>query len=384
MKLLQKALLAAALLMVTGANPQAQESDHDRRAHARERWKAMTPSEQAIYYERFKQLRGLPPEERQALEDRAAELERRKLELFEELSLESKRRLAALPQERRELILREYFDECERVRGLRLRFQMPAEFLERLESVPPRERRVLMREFHREMKERAGERMLGTMRREMELSPEKLNELSKLPENDRRRAMLELKRQSIRDRIQLQGLPPGVSTDEWKELDALPFDEFFMRWGHRREGRMGEERRPGIRRPEGPPGIRDGGGPRGPGGQGPERKGDRHDRFGPSKGPGMRGKLIDDLFRLAHPDLDDLLDNADVPPEQRRGAVSDLVRARCLKYLDASPVLQPEELKRLRMLPAHDFVREIRSLLGAARGGRWSRSESDRSPRPHR
>jgi len=381
MRLLQKALMAAALLLMVGASLQAQESDSDRRAHARERWEALTPSEQAIYFERFERLRGLPPEERQALLDRAADLERRKRELFEELSAESKRRLAALSDERRELILREYFDECERVRGLRLREQLPPEFLERLESVPPGERRVLMREFHRELKERAGVRMLGTMRREMALSPERLSELSKLPENDRRRAMLELKRESIRERIELKGLPPGVSAEEWKELDALPFDEFFMRWGHRREGRIGEERHPGMRGPEGPRGGRDAGGPRGPRLQ---RRGDRHERFGPSKGPGMRGKLIDDLFRLAHPDLNDLLEHADVPPGQRRAAVTDQVRARVLKYLDANPGLQPEELERLRGLPAKDFVREIRSLLGEARGDRWSRSDADGSPRRHR
>ena len=384
MRLLQKTLLATALMLTVGASLHAQESDSDRRAHARERWDAMTPTEQAIYRERFERLRGLPPEERRALVERAADLERRKRELFGELPQESKRRLDALPQERRELILREYFDACERVRGLRLREQLPPEFLERLESVPPEERRVLMREFHLEMKERAGERMLGTMRREMALSPEKLSELSKLPENDRRRAMLELKRESIRERIQLHGLPPGVSTEEWKELDALPFDEFFMRWGHRREGRFGEERRPGVRRPEGSRDIREGGGTRGPGGMRPERRGDRQDRFGPSQGPGIRGRLIDELFRLSHPDLNDLLENADVPPEQRRAVVTDLIRARCLKYLDANPVLKPEELERLRALPPHEFVREIRSLLGEARGDRWSRSESDRPPRPHR
>jgi len=386
MRRLRTGLAALALLLFVGSNLLAQKGDGDRHERARERWESMGEEEQALYRKRFERLRELPPAEREVLLEEAADLERRKRELFDELSPESKRRLAELSPERRELILREYFDESERVRGLRLREQLPPEFLEKLESVPPGERRVLMRDYHRRLSSQAGERMLGTMRRELELSPERLRELSKLPENERRRAMLELKRESIREHVERRGLPPGISAEEWKELDGLPFDEFFLRWGHRREFDPERERSERGPRRAGPPFDR-GGPPRGPGGSRPDRREERGPRFGPDHSRGERGRHIDELFRLAHPSLDDLLEFAELEPKERRAAVAGLVRERCLDYLKASPVLDPTELERLRVLPPDDFVREVRSLLGEARGGRWRgpeagkpRAPSDRRP----
>ncbi len=365
---------------------QAQEPTGERRAHARERWESMSEQEQALFRERFDRLRKMPPNEREAMVERAAELERRKREQFEELSPELKRRLATLSDERREEILREFFSERERIRGMRMREHMPPEFLERIESLPPEERRVAMREFRHEMRESAGERMLGHIRRELEYDPEQMRELSELPDSERRRTMLELKREQIRGHVKTRGLPRGVSEEDWKELDALSFEEFFARWGHRREGRFRSGDRDALPpRGEGHP-PRPDRGPRDIHGPGAGRREDRRPRFGGSARPIDEPKFIDEVFRLAHPSLEDLLEHAEVPARQRRLAVAETIRERCLEYLEANPVFEAAELERLRALSGSEFLGEIRSLLAHARGPRWERSkrsEAARVPRSH-
>ena len=383
MRAFRTILVALVLASVFVGELQAQQSENDRRAHARERWESMSEREQSVFRERFDRLRGMSPEEREAMIERAAEIEKRKREQFEELSPESKRRLAALSEESRREILREYFDGRERIRGMRMREHMPPEFLERIESLSPEERRVAMREFHHEMRESAGKRMLGDMRRELEQDPERMRELSKLPENERRRAMLEMKRELIRAEVKSRGLPRGVTDEDWKELDALSFEEFFARWGHRREGRVRGAGRDGLP-PRGqgrPPGADRG--PRGIRGPGPGRHEDRRPRFGRGARPNDGAEFIDEVFRLAHPTLEDLLLHAEVSASERRAAVSATIRERCLKYLEANPVFEPAELERLRALPGSDFAGEIRSLLARVRGSRWERSESAKPRRPH-
>ncbi|MFT5287453.1 MAG: hypothetical protein ACI8TQ_003639 [Planctomycetota bacterium] len=378
-------LITLVCISMLGSELRAQRGP-DRSSHIRERWDSMSESERALFKERMESLRKMSAEERQALKDRADQLEERRADEFERLDQEAKRRLATLDPERRDQLLREYFSDCERVRGVRLREQLPPDFLERMEGGHPDERRSMMRKFHKEMRGQASDRMLHHLRHEMDAPPEVLEQVADLPKHARRQAMLEFKRDHIRSRVAVEGPPPGVSQDEWAALDQLPLDEFFRSFGLRRD----EERRRGKGGPKrmGPDGGPD---PRGPeGGRGRFGRGPHGPRpeFGPPREDGEDAKAVSpelrELSRLAHPDFEDLLESMQLPNHERRAAVSALVRTRSLEFLDANDVIEAVELERLRALQPIDFVHEIRRFLGRSRGHQWTPSERGNGDKPRR
>ena len=371
-------LLSLTLLLLGffGGELSAQHDD-ERRAHIRDRWEAMSDDDRSTFKQRMDELRAMGDEERQALKAQAAQLEERKGKQLDKLGKKVKRQLSEMNPEQRDRLLREYFDECERERGVRLREQLPLEFLERLEGVRPHERPMLMREFREEMRGRASERMLFHMRHEMNAPPEVLEMVARLPMPERRQAMLEFKREDIRKRVELDGPPPGISEEEWKQLDLLPLEEFFMQFGLRRfEGKRSD--------PRGPRGVEPG---RRPGRLGP---GGRFGRFGRDPN-GVRprgGRPVSDdqvsegdlqsnreLMRLIHPEIEDLVESWQLEPQERQESISSKMRERSLEFLEQHPIFEASEMERLRGLSSFEFVHELRSYLGRSRGRRWAPPE---------
>ena len=66
---------------------------------------------------------------------------------------------------------------------------------------------------------------------------------------------------------------------------------------------------------------------------------------------------------------DDLLDHADLPPQERRMRVEQRRRERVLGVLRTTPGLPPERLAELERLPPRRFFEELRHLLGPPAAG---------------
>ncbi len=357
--LLVLALSATSLSAQAPHEPAPTELD---RATLRGRWNALDEEERALYRERFAKLAEMRGEERLQLEERAAELEQQIRELRDELPPDLQRRLRMLGSEKRNEIVREFFCERQRSRGVHVREQLPAELVEELETAPPAERPGILRRFHDDMRRRAVTRLLEDLPPESGVASEELERIESLAGRERMRAVLELERVQIRRRVEAHGPPPDLGETTWQELDRLPLEGFFRAWRDRRRSH----------RELGP------GGPLG---------GIRAVQP-PAPGPWThRGHLLDRLIELSRPSLEDLIDLAQLSERERRAGAEARARERCETFLDDYPFLPPGERSRLEELPDGEFLVEVRVFaarqLASARGridGLRERQHGEPSP----
>jgi hypothetical protein len=345
--------LLAALTILAGATfAQETPAPGEERAFAspgtradevRARWAAMGDAERAEFRHRLECLRNMRPEDRRFLEERARDLEARMASLTEQLPAETKQRLATLEPEKQREILDEYLTERERARGKRVRAHLPPEYMARLEAAPPEDRGPLLRALHEEMRERAGSRVIDFVCRKQDVPPDEVERLEGLSGRERMRAVLELKREHLRERVASDGPPPGVTADDWRRMNELPLEDFFERWGRRRSSREGwldpDAVQPGEFDRERPP-------------------------LDPNSRWVHRGTLLDELAELARPTLDDLLDLAHLTGRERRDVVAGRIRARCVEFLGRHPLLPPSEVEDLSAYDDQRFVDEVRNVIG--------------------
>jgi hypothetical protein len=229
-------LLSACLGLLLFACPCAPSASAQRgaREDARElgerraRWRDMSAGERAELRRRFELLRGMSPERRAELERRTRRLEELRRRLQSEAPEALRERVSKLPPNARRGAWRDHLRGEALERGRRLREALPPEALRRLRQASPEERPLLLERMRRGLHERAP----GALRRlgeRLELAPEEVERLEGLSESERLEALLALRRREIERRFERDGLPSGVSAEEWGRLRALPDREFLRR-----------------------------------------------------------------------------------------------------------------------------------------------------------
>lgn len=348
---------------------------------AEERWKSKTEEERRILLDRFEQLRKLSPEDREALRKRAGELEDQRRSLESELDPGVRRNLDDLPPHERSRILREHQIAERRRAGEELREDLdegPRELLEDLvgrRGGPPRpfdkKRDELRGAFSDKAVKRFGE--LG------DLTPDEQQRLLKLPEPERIREALLIKRTRIQEATAKVGLPEGVSEEQWEKMLEEPSVERFLKKARKRGfdehlglGRFDIPERDGRKGPGGPDSER---GPRaGPDAErDPSRGPGGPPRRGPKGGPGPEGSEVKsngfrELADVLRPTLEDRLATSELPEEDRRQAMSKRLQERAAAFLEGHAILTDEEREALAELSPDAYVGFLAELVRERRG----------------
>ena len=351
-----------------------------------QRWNSKTDEERQVLLERFEQLRKLSPEDREALKRDAHELAVQRRTLEESLAPERRRDLEKLPPHERQRILREHQIAEHRRVGEELRAELgerPRELVEemvRRHQGPPRpfhEMRDEMRiEFGDKVVKRFGE--LGT------LTPEEEQRMLALEGPERLEEALRIKRKRIEEAVLVEGLPEGVTQQQWDKMLTTDSVEKFLKKSRKRGfdehlglGRFGE---PG---PVGP------GRPKGHGEPGGDRSGGPPDRNGDSPGrspmdppreprpddqvPGPKDPKLKELSNVLRPTLEDRLAINELPKEERHEQMSKRLKKRAASFLAenatlAETVFTEEERMLLQELDPMDYVDFLVSLVHEQRG----------------
>lgn len=205
-------LLSSSLL--AQAPPRAEEpSRAERLRELSLRWQAKPEEERELLRERFHRLQELPEDERELFVERG----RRLADLRRELGLERgqafERALRRRAQEGREA----------------LRARLPRPLLEELEGADSERRPVLLERTLRRLRRERTRHFLERLGRELELDERELGELDRLPEGERPRRLLELRRRLFEGRREHGHRPwrerwerareaaPGAARDEARE-----------------------------------------------------------------------------------------------------------------------------------------------------------------------
>jgi hypothetical protein len=322
---------------------------------ARERWKQLTPEQREELKRRHEELKRLAPEERERLRGRLERLHDAQRRALDELPESARRELDRLEPPARRDLLREVAVERLFEHQRDLLEQMPPPLKAAYEGAGPAERERLVREFGRTLHERARHE-LRRLGRELEVAPERVEQIAKLAPHEMVREVLTLKRQSIERMVQRRGLPPHVTQAQWDEIAPLSAPEFVRRWGALHghfgppDGRRGpgaDEQRPGAGEgPLGPP----------PGG--------RREGAGPRDGePKRGGEKLRALREALRPDPSWFVEFSRLDPHERRHAIGERMRERALEHLGAHPeLLEPEKLEKLRAKLGPQFHDELHRL----------------------
>jgi hypothetical protein len=322
---------------------------------ARERWKQLTPEQREELKRRHEELKRLAPEERERLRGRLERLHDAQRRALDELPESARRELERLEPPARRDVLREVaverlFEHQRDVLQL-----MPPPLKDAYERAGPAERERMVREFGRTLHERS-HRELHRLGRELDVAPERVEQIAKLPPHEMMREVLALKRQSIERTVDKRGLPAHITQAQWSELSALSAPEFVRRWGAL-HGHFGPpERRGGPGADAQHPGA--GEGPLGP------PPGGRRDGFGPRDGEAKRGgEKVRALREALRPDPSWFVEFSRLDPHERRHAIGERIRERAVEFLSAHPeVLEPEKLEKLRAKLGPQFHDELHRL----------------------
>jgi hypothetical protein len=310
-------LLAVVVLAALPATAAAQRrgSDHSQQ---RERWMQMSEEERAVLRKRYEELKRMSPEVIEELTERARGLKHFENGLRKAPPPDLERRLRGRPRADCDREVRRYMRDRSSDFGRHMREKLPPELRERFEKASHEERIRILHELRHDPSHRDRfRRALQELGRELELTAEEQEEILALPWEARKERMMHLHRLFIVQEIEANGLPEGITAEEWASWKELSPREFLHRtrafaepppslrsmFGGRRgrgwDGRgrgsgRGDDRRgpdgrrggdgergdrgdrgdgPPWRRKDGPP--RDGGGPLSDDGSSPRGKGDR-------------------------------------------------------------------------------------------------------------
>ncbi|MEW6073426.1 MAG: DUF3106 domain-containing protein [Planctomycetota bacterium] len=230
----RRLLLAVAGLLAVFATPAVGQNEARDLERNRARWENMSEEERAVMRERFEKLRQMRPEEREALREVARGLRQLEdgLRKAPPRELEEWMRRHPHPGDR-EREVRRYLREHAGEFGGPLRERIPPEVRARLEGASPAERALLAREHFRARcggRDRSGvDHALRGLARELDLPEEGVERFLSLPPDEQLAKVLELRRRLVRRAVEKNGLPPGLSAEEWRGMESLPDHEFFFR-----------------------------------------------------------------------------------------------------------------------------------------------------------
>jgi hypothetical protein len=333
-------LLAALAFLAPAFALRADQSDA--LAGARARFEALAPAERARIEERWQRYQALSPDEQHELDVRAQRTRELRRRAENRLAPPLRARVQALPEPQRERILSELVEgEATRI-GARMRAVLPPDVVQRLEQARPEDRARYFAKYQAQQRKRVTSYMLERLGGRLGLAKEEIDGLKQLPEEQRSQQVLELRQRLTQAETREQGLPPGLSQEEWDTWLKLPPEDFFERLAdHVRERQLaGAEAgigRSGARPPE----I-------------PEQNLQR-----------VRG--LRRLLEASQVEPADLVELADAAPELRAEEVEARTRQRCLRVLTEERLAEGAELERLQRLPAAAFAGAVHELLAPLR-----------------
>ncbi|MBK7878778.1 MAG: hypothetical protein IPJ77_24225 [Planctomycetes bacterium] len=378
---------------------------------ARERWMHLTDAERTAILERYSEYDRLGANEKRELLQRARRLRETSQRVQSELSPSVRERLRQLQPEKRREAMREIVGGEARARGQEIRAKLPDAWLERLETARPEERLAILGQFRDRHLKRIADFAIERLGKTLGLAEEERRRLQSLPIDERAQAVLELRKRAIERDASENGLPPGMTAEDWSELVRLEPQAFFTRVQQYRQRRVESEDvervDPDARvAPDGVDARKDDGARRG----GPPVDGPEHPRApgGPprdggarpandahpvppspedvrpgaeashERGPRLTTERREGLERLlaaVRQHADEVLDHVDLPKDERRAKLFELRRARCLEILRAYRLVSPQRMGELEALDETSFHEALRRVLQPLRReGRSPRS----------
>lgn len=302
-----------------------------RREALKERWEHMSPSERQAARERFERFRALPREEREELLARAGRLRDRRAQMVDELSPETRARLDQLEPAKRDEVLRDIARGNAHDLAHRIREALPQDWLTELEKATPEERARFLVEFKARQRGRMTNFTIREIGERLGLPASEIERMQQLPLEERIAASLELRKRLLGRDVEKLGLPKGIRAEDWEAWQALPPEEFFRRMiAHSRE--MRERAQPRL-----PVIDRDG------------RK---------------REEALWRVEEAARTRPEEVIDLADLSPEERRDRLFLAARARTVAALRTEDVIPSERIDEIASMPPQLFFGTMRRLLG--------------------
>lgn len=320
MRLHSRILAALLLLAPTVAAQKPAPQTPDGSSPPRARLEKLSPEERAKLRERFERLRELTPEQRAEMFKRLERLRVLERRAIERLGPDAREKLERMPPDIRRRVERGMLEQRMFERGRSIRDRLPEEVRAKLENASPEERRAILREFWSKERRDHEQRALEQLGRDLQLAPGEIERIQALPEQERFREVIELRRKVV----QQKGPPQWMDASQWSALQDLSTPEFF-------------ERLHELQRDQDPEGGFD-------------------PMFGP--GPGRRG-----FGGFPRPDPEWFAETSDLPPAERRAAFEARMRERILDHLAKEPgKVSPAELDALKQKQGHDFFEALREL----------------------
>jgi Protein of unknown function (DUF3106) len=367
--------LVLAGLLVALVAPIRSQADHpelpaELRA-ARERWEELTPRERDRVRAAYESWQKLDAEQRAELERRAQRLQEMRERVQRELPADVKRDLSQLDGRKQRQVLRDLTEVEAEEKGRRIRAKMPEDFVRRLREAPADKRPELLRRFKRTQRGRVARAALETLGRQLELPAAEIQRLQGLPEDQRARAVLELRQELAQRNVQEEGLPHGLSWEQWDRWSRLPPDQFFERLVEYRTRRIGE-----LAHPEDPV--------QPPQAQGPVATPTPAPApDGGNAAPPAQEPLSRVLRRLAEavkPDPRDALELIELSRPERKAGMARRRRQRCMQLIQSQHLLPAERVRELEDLDDEPFFDVIRRILTHA--GYMGPEEPERAAEP--
>jgi len=300
---------------------------------ARRRWERLSPSEKERLRERYEKLRSMGETDRRELERRRRHLEHVERKLVERLNQRDRARLAALPPQERERILREMVEDELHVEARRLEEKLPVDWRERLNNASPQDRRRFFQDFKRQVNKEWSPRALEKLGREFGVPHEEVEAWKQLPPAKQKEKLLELGKRHRRQAVKEHGLPDGVAPEEWDRLETLPPDRFFEEAMRMREAQGWEPGRPFF--------------------GGPPPQGDEEWRVDARRFRSASRTRPEDRLEFSH-----------LSPAERHEQVDARRRERLLGALESSGLVEAAEIESMRGLPKREFWKRARELNG--------------------
>jgi hypothetical protein len=355
---------------------------------ARQRWERLSPEERVRARDRYEKYLALSEAERAELAQRAQRLKEDSARLQRDLSPEVRDRLSTLEPAKRHELIGELLESEAREKGQRIRELLPESVVKRLESARPEDRARFLAEFKAQQRKRVARYAIDQLGRRLQLSPQEVERLKNLSDEERAQAVLELRKQISEREAEEFGLPPGLTRREWEAWEALPPEEFFenmQRYRHMRLAQQEAERTHDATAADSRTGessaapdsahTSDAAHDARPARPAPSAesnsasksaKRDAHetDRARPSS---ERQQALHELAEARRVRPSDLIDLAPLSKAERAERVAHRRRERCMAAIREGNLLAPERIDELANVSDPIFFESVRRLLATAK-----------------
>jgi len=319
---------------------------------ARERWEALSPEQKHRYQKRFEELKKLDTKEREKLAGRAKKLKKAERRVIARLSERDRQRLMGQPEGKRKQLIAEMIVNEERSRGERIHDKLPRRVREWLADASPDERRTRLEAFKRTTREEISAKAVEELAVTLGYGPQEIGRFMALPMQERMSTVMRFRKQLSLQQLAQSDLSPEFSQQEWRDLDALPPEEYLaeiMRLRH--EGKLSAPKGP-VESPTSPAGS-----------------------------TSELSEITRELRRSMHRDPAERLELSELSAAERRAEMNLRRRQRVLQVIEKHEMCSDEGLKSIQALPDKEFFAEVRAWVSEQGKGSNAEQGSGRRPR---